>query len=618
MNIKNLAQDILVNIGGESNINVLTHCATRIRMHLNDNAKVNLETLNSLQGVLKAQIQNEQLQVVIGAKVNSVFDELCKITKLSVDNKTAVEVTKGNIFKKIIDVFGGVFVPLLPIIIGCGLMKSVSALLTTSGLLATDSSFITVMNMTGDIVFYFLPFFLAITAAKKFNTEMFLSLAIAGVYMYPTIVNGAKAAATTGVHTIDFLGMPILLTGYAYTLLPIVFSVWVLSYVNNFVNKIVPDMFKIMFSAILVLIIMVPLSLIVIGPSGSYIGIGIANGLAWLFATAGVFAHLVFALIWLPVVLCGMHQAIMPFMMQQVNEIGFTPMLIAPLAAVFANTGAVLGVALLLKNKEEKAAAGAATLSAILGIGEPALFGFTMKYKKPFYFTLVGTAVGAVYMGFFDGVATVFVAMPGLLTLSAFKASSFIHIIIGSALALGSALILTVTFGIDQGSKAEETLVVSDNPTRTKELLITSPLQGTVKLLAEVNDKMFSQEVLGKGIAIEPTEGKLYAPEDGTVEAVYQTKHAIGFKTKDDVEILIHIGIDTVNLEGKYFTVHVNQGDVVKKGTLLVEFDIDQIIKEGYEITTPIIITNTGNYRMIEIVGKSDISVSDALLKIRG
>jgi len=613
MNVKNLAEDILKNVGGEENIAVLTHCATRVRLHLKDNSKANIKVIDSLEGVLRAQIQNEQLQIVIGAKVNAVFNEICKITNIKENSQTIVKPVKGNIFKQIIDVFGGVFVPLLPIIIGCGLLKSISAMLTTFGLVSSNTSFITVINMMGDIIFYFLPFFLAISAAKKFNTDTFLSVAIAGAYMYPTIIDGAKMVATTGIKTIDFLGMPILLTGYCYTLLPIVFSVWILSYVNRFVDKIVPDMFKIMFNAILVLLIMIPLSLVVLGPIGSYLGVGIANGLSWLFSTAGFFAHIVFALVWLPVVLCGMHQAIMPFMMQQVSNIGYTPMLIAPLAAVFANTGAVLGVTILLKDKKQKAAAGAATLSAILGIGEPAIFGFTMKYKKPLYMTLIGAAIGAGYMGFFNGVATTFVAMPGLLTLAAFKASSFIHIIIGCTLSIVSACALTLVFGIEENQTEE---IDSSKSEEGRKIVISSPIKGIVRPLSEINDSMFSQEVIGKGIAIEPLEGKVYAPIDGVVEAVYQTKHAIGFKSKEGVELLIHIGLDTVNLEGKYFTVHVEQGQEVKKGDLIVEFDSEAIKKAGYEIITPIVVTNTDKYKSIEVANNKSIDIYENLLTV--
>ena len=617
MNNKELAQKILELSGGEKNITYVTHCATRLRLVVKSEAEVNLKAIDSLEGVLKAQHSGGQLQVVIGAKVNKIYDEFTKLGSFTNNNESDMPKVKKNPVNAFIETISGIFTPILPALVGCGMMKCLSSLMTSTGMVDPSTGFITVFNMIADCVFYFMPFFLAVSAARKFKTNEYLAIALAGCLLHPTILDAAGKIAETGIDKIDFLGLPILLVKYTSTVIPIILSVWLLSYVYRFVDKIVPDMLKVLIVPMITLLIMVPVQLIAIGPFGSYVGTWIAEGLNILFAKSGIVAGALLGFFRPILVMFGMHYSIMPMQIQQVAETGVTVLTASALAANLAQAGAAFGVFLKTRNKTMKAAAGSSSLTALFGITEPAIYGVTLRYKKPFFAGCLAAGLVSGFFGLVNANANA-IALPGILSLSTYNADRYIYIIIGVVAAFVLGCVFTLIAGVDDFVMGEDKKVEAKEETvvSNEGIIVKSPVEGTVKDLAEVNDNVFAEGLMGKGIAIEPKVGKVVAPFDGIVEAIFKTNHAIGLKSKDGAEVLIHIGLDTVNLEGNHFKSHIEKGQAIKAGDLLVEFDIDAIKKEGYDVITPVIITNSDNFKDVMAVKNGEVTNKDDLLNL--
>lgn len=590
MKNKDVAKKILKEVG-ENNITYLTHCATRLRFNVKDEKNINLNTLSQIEGVITAQFKNGQLQVVIGAKVEGVFDELMTMVDLDGDVKVEKNEKKKNVISSVVETIAGCFSPVIPVLIGCGMIKSVLAILTTLSIITTTSGEYQILSMIGDLLFYFFPFFLAVSAAKKFKTHEFLAIALAGALMYPTIQNGAINAAQTGITKLSFLGLPILFVNYKSTIIPIILSVWVMSYVYKWVNKIIPDTFKILFVPMLVLFIMVPLELIVIGPFGTYVGKGVAAVVTWLYGINGVLGAFLFGTFRPLLIILGMHYAITPINTQLIAEYGYSVISPANLTGNLAQTGACLAVFVLLKNKGEKGNALTSGLTAVFGITEPAMFGFNLKYKRPMICAMLAGGIGAAYMNMFGGGATA-VILPGILALPTYIADSYIHVIIAVLISIIGAFVATMVVGIKENN---------DTEVQVKNESILSPAKGKVIDLAQVDDATFSSGALGKGFAVIPEDGMYYAPFDGEVSMIFPTKHAIGLTSNNGVEILIHIGLDTVELNGQYFESFVEQGQKIKKGDLLMKVDLNKVKEAGYDIVTPVIVTNSDNYRNIEL-----------------
>ncbi|MEK3823480.1 glucose PTS transporter subunit IIA [Paenibacillus sp. FSL K6-1558] len=642
MKTEELAKEIIANIG-QDNITYATHCATRLRFNVKDETQVNLKALDRLEGVLRAQFNSGQLQIIIGAKVKSVFDAVSE--KLDLDNQD-IEVKavqqKKNVLSRVVETVAGIFGPVIPVLIGCGMVKSVLAILTTMNLLETTSGAYQTFNLISDLIFYFFPFFLAVSAAKKFKTNEYLAVALAGAYMYPTIMEGAAKVAETGVTSLSFFGLPLLLVNYKSTIIPIIISVWVMSYVHRFVNKRIPDMFKILFVPMIVLFIMVPLGLIVFGPIGTYFGSGVAQIVTYLYTVNGVIGAFLFGTFRPLLIIFGMHYAITPINSQLIAEYGYSVISPANLTGNLAQAGACLGVFLLLKHKASKSSALSSGVTAMFGITEPAIFGFNLKYKRPFICAMLAGGIGAAYINFWGGGATALI-LPGILALPTYIADSYIHIIIGVVISITLALVAVLIWGIEEDIPAPATVNASNgmvsagtaSPTAaTSEssastsankgidrvirpsgtLIIGSPINGTVKNIKEIDDPIFA---LGSGAAVESIDGKVYAPFDGKVVSLFPTKHAIGLLSNEGVEMLVHVGINTVKLKGKHFTAHVQQDQIIKQGDLLIEYDHKAIRAEGFDTVVPIIISNTFEYQSVEQVAKEDrIAQNEALLRI--
>ncbi|WP_145336070.1 beta-glucoside-specific PTS transporter subunit IIABC [Paenibacillus xylanexedens] len=641
MNNKDLAKNVLELVGGEQNISGLTHCATRLRFVLKDDSKADLKTLNQLEGVLKAQNSGGQVQVIIGAKVDAVYNEVKTLTSDRLGNSEETAASSGskkkrNPFNAVLETIAGIFTPILPALVGCGMIKCLATVMAALGWLE-GSGFMVIINMIGDLIFYFLPFFLAVSAAHKFKTNPYLAVALAAGLMHPTILNAAAKIAETGVSTVDFLGMPILLMKYSSSVIPIILAVWIMSYLYPLVNRVIPKFLQVLLTPMIVLFIMVPLELIVFGPVGSHIGDWLTNGINSLFSTAGVLAGAILGFFKPIMVMFGMHYAIMPIQVQQVATLGATVLLPTALAANLAQAGAAFGVFVLTKNKTMKSAAGSSGLTALFGITEPAIYGVTLKYKRPFF---AACLAGGIVSGFFSLVHTTAnaIALPGVLALGTYTSDRYMYVVIGCIAAVVLAFVFTLIAGIkedadgspsqkksgrvsidssnDVGSTAPLEKSISTD-TSSSDMLIVSPMTGEIKPISEVEDQAFAQELMGKGIAIEPTEGKVYAPFDGVVEALYRTKHAIGLKANNGVEILIHIGVDTVSLKGKYFNAHIKQGETIQAGDLLVEFDPDGIRSAGYNTITSIVVTDMQQYGdVLTTASSGPIRESEALIKL--
>lgn len=582
----------IIQIIGEDNITFMTHCATRLRLNVADENKVDLNALDQVPGVIKAQVKSGQLQVIIGAKVAQVFEEASKLVTLSDDQVQSTEIKK-NIVARVVEAISGCFGPVIPVLIGCGMVKSVAAILTTLNLVDPTSGTYQIISLIGDLLFYFFPFFLAVSAAKKFKTHEYLAVALAGALMYPTIQNGALQAAETGVNSLSFLGLPVLFVNYKSTIIPIILSVWIMSYVYKWVNKLIPDTFKVLFVPMIVLFIMVPLELIVIGPFGTYIGQGVAKVVSYLYTTNGVLGALLFGTFRPLLIIFGMHYVITPINAQLIAEYGYSVISPANLTGNLAQAGATLATFFLLKKKSEKAEALSAGVTALFGVTEPAMFGFNLKYKKPMICAMIAGGIGAAYINFWGGGATA-VILPGLLALPTYIADNYIHIIIGISISIALAMIGTLVLGIGSKAKADETTIVSATKLDVKPFA-----KGEVVELNKVNDAVFSTGVMGNGFAIVPTEGKVFAPFAGKVSMVFETKHAIGLRSDNGVEVLVHIGLDTVNLKGEHFTVHIKEGDTIEAGQLLVEFDLEKLKELGYDTIIPFIVTNGAEFAQV-------------------
>jgi len=605
MNQKQLAKDILSLVGGKENVGSVTHCYTRLRFNLKNNDLPEKEKIESLDGVISVQIQSGQFQVVIGNEVGKVYKEIEKqgdFNSGESDNDTQEQEKKGNIIGRFFEVIASIFTPIIPAIAGAGLVKGILGLVTTFNWASEDSDIVAILNIVADSVFYFLPFFLAVSAARKFKTNEFIALALAGGLMYPTLIEGAQAIAEGGATGLSLFGLPMPFMDYSSTVIPIIISVWLLSYVYKWVDAAMPSAVRIIFTPTIVLLIMIPFQLVAIGPLGSYLGIGLADGITWLFEHAGILAGGILGATRPLLVIVGMHYGLMPIAIQNIAVLGFDYLVPVFLMANMGQAAAALAVFIKTKNKDLKTIAASSTVSAFLGITEPAMYGVNLRLKKPFIAALIGSGIGGAFITGFGVTASAFV-LPGLTSLPVFSGPRFIYLIIGLIITIAVTMVLTFVLGFkDMESKKEKTeapTAKEEQQPASKEAIVNSPLEGNIIPLQEVSDPTFAEGQLGKGIAVEPTNGEVVASFNGTIESLFQTKHAIGLRSEQGLELLIHIGLDTVNLEGKYFEAHVEQGQAVKQGDLLITFDIDKIKDAGYPTVTPVIVTNSSDYQDI-------------------
>lgn len=608
MSYNDTAKNLLKDIGGSDNVNSLVHCATRLRFTLKDNDLANDRAVENIPGVVGLVKGGGQYQVIIGPDVANVYNELQK-EGLSDSNTQTKKEKKGfkGILDTILDYIAGSFTPVLPIITAGGMIQVVLSILMTFNLLSDTSDTYLILMQVSQAAFYFIPMYLGHSVAKKFQINPYLGMMLAGVLLIPEM--GNLLSREGGV---ALLGITLQPVTYSSSVLPIFLGIWAMSYIDRFSDKIIPNSLKFVFKPLLTILITAPLVLIVLGPLGYVVGNYISIFIEFLSVNLGWAAVMVLGAFSPLLVMGGMHYALFPMLMTSFAANGYE-MLVVPgmLAANMAQSGAAAAVAIKSKNTKMKQLASSASITALMGVTEPAMYGVHLKLKKPFLAVIIGGAAGGLYAGVTGLKAYALVsslaAIPSYLSTTANFVNAIITCIIGFVVAFVAAYV--IGFEEEETDLAEEKVEKNQfDPSLVTKVNLSSPVKGEVISLADVNDSAFSSFALGKGFAVQPVEGKVYAPVEGVVSAVFPTKHAIGITTAENIEILIHIGINTVQLDGEFFASHVKVGDHITKGQLLVEFDLAAIENKGYDTTTMVVITNTTKF--LDILPSFDTDTS--------
>ncbi len=609
MDYNRIAHDIIKNVGGKENVKNVTHCFTRLRFVLNDESKARKEVIEHLEGVISVVVAGGQFQVVCGAKVTKIYDEAVKI--LGEQTATTKEKLSLNL---VLQKISEIFTPLVPAIAASGLIKGLLSAASRLPMLEafTTSSTYTILNTASNIIFYFMPIFLAYTAAKALKCSTVMAMVLGAFLCHPAIDMLVQDVANPST----IFGLPVIkqaftigestkIFSYTESVIPILLAVIVLSILEKWLKKTIPEILQIILVPGISLIVMVPITLVVVGPVGIYVGYVIQ----WLYQALYSFSPLLGGTIvgglWGVCVIFGAHRALLPIGLNDVAISGTNTLMCFAGAANFSQAGAALGVALKSKNVETKQVAGAATLSAfIVGVTEPAIYGCNLRLKKPMVCSVVAGAIGGAIMGIGNAVNTGF-ANNGVLTIMSYygegtSLAQFAAYLIGICVAFFGAAILTYIVGFDENDGVDlqdkkQTKISSGNV----DIKITAPVKGKAYALEKVNDEVFASGALGKGIAILPTKGEIIAPEDCTVSVLYPTMHAMGLKLKSGIELLIHIGMDTVEMNGDSFAKCVNEGDEVKKGQPIVKFDIEKIKAAGHDTTVCIVVSNSDDFAQV-------------------
>lgn len=617
MDYNQIAKKIIKEVGGEKNIENLTHCFTRLRFVLKDIEKANKSTVEHIEGVISVVESGGQFQVVVGTKVNKIYDEMIKMLSLISNNETEGKI---NIWNKMLIAVSTMFTPMVPAIAASGLLKG---LLTVVKIFAAgkeiniteNSTYIIILAAT-DAIFYFMPIILAYTSAKVFKANEFIAMALGGTMCYPIV-----ASLMAGKNIVEMFGIEITKANYTSSVIPIIIGVFILSYVQKFLEKYIPEVLKIILVPGLSLMIMVPATFIIFGPVGIYIGNAINFLYNGMMNFSSVLCGAFVGGMWCIFVIFGAHRALLPIGINDVALYGKQNLLAFAGAANFSQGGAALGVMLRTKNKSLKAVAASASISAVIcGITEPAIYGCNLRLKKPMIYAVICGALGGAVMGA-GGVYGDAFANNGILTLAtyaAFGIKKFIFYLLGIGIAFFGAAVLSFLFGFeDIPENKEDKEIKKEEVIENADIIICSPVKGISVPLNQVQDQVFSSGALGKGIAIIPEKGEVVAPEDCEITSIYPSLHALGLTLENDVEMIIHVGIDTVNLQGKYFEKFVEKGQKVKKGTKLIGFDIEKIKEEGYDTIVPVIVSNTDDYKQIIGIAGKKVSVNEAVIAIK-
>jgi len=587
MDYKKTAAEIIEKVGGKENISSLTHCVTRLRFTLKDESKADSNAIGKINGVMGTAESAGQFQVIIGPAVEDVYKEAVELAGTGTVKEVEVKkekLTVKGVFKNGLDTLISCFVPAIPVIAGSGMIKVLATLLTYAGLLTTDSISYTVLNAVGNSIFYFLPFFVGYNAAKKMNVDVFQSLVLAAILMNPTITGIADSGTV-----VSYFGLPLTVLDYSAQALPVIFAIWLLKYVDKLTEKYTPGIVKVWLRPMINFIVVSAVMLCFIGPVSAVFGNWLMAActvmMDWGWLAVGINAFLMPLM-----VLTGTHNATIPLLIQLFATQGFdTIFMPCGMAANISEAGAAAAVAVRTKNKDMRSTAVSASLSALLGITEPALYGVNMRLKKPFIAVLLGALLGGFYVGFVGLQTSAFVT-PCLLTIPIYipEGMNFLVGLSTIPVCFGISFLLAYLFGFE------------DVPEEGTDEIV-SPVKGEVVDLSTVNDQVFASKTMGEGFAVIPSEGKVYAPFDAEVVTLFPTGHAAGLKKADGLELLIHIGIDTVNLNGEGFKALVKQGDHVRKGQELIDFDLEALKEKGYDMTTMMIVTNTQEYQSVRV-----------------
>ena len=577
-----LVNFIIKNIGGKENVISLTHCVTRLRFQLKDESKANDEVLKANDGIITVMHTAGQYQIVIGNHVGDVYETI--LPKLGLSGEVVETKNKTSIKDKFVDLVSSIFMPAIGILCACGMIKGLNTILSFAGIYSSTSGLYTLIDAIGDSIFYFFPVIIGYTSAKKFKLTPFVGMVIGLALCYPTI-NGAD---------LSIVGIQMNVS-YNSTVLPVILTVAVAAPMERLLNKYIPDVVKSFLTPMIVILLSTILGYMIIGPVANTVAGWLSDGVLSLYSISPVLAGIVFGGLWQVFVVFGVHITFIVLAIMNLAAGHPDPILSLQAFVAFSQTAVVLAIFLKTKQKKLKSICFPAIISGVFGVTEPAIYGITLQRLPMFVISCIGGSLSGAYAAFaglkYQQMAGMGIfEMPAMFPQNGTGAAMF-QCVIASAFAIIPTFIAAYVFYRDDHKE--------DNVTESLSEEVNQPIEGKIIPLNQVEDDAFSQEVLGKGIAIIPSEGKVYAPFDGTVITLFPTKHAIGIVSDNGCEVLIHIGMNTVQLNGKYFTSHVQQGDKVKKGQLLVEFDIDHILQEGYNLETPVIITNTKDYSNI-------------------
>jgi len=617
-----VAKRIIEELGGEKNVNSVMHCMTRLRFTLKDESIVDDEKVKKIKGVMGVMKKGGQYQIIIGNNVGTCYKELLKLGNFSEESKE-----KKGIVTTVLDVVSGCMSGTMPALVGAGMVKVLLVILTTIGLLSDTSQTYKMLYSLGDATFYFLPFLLVISSAKKFNINPYTLAAVIGVMLYPDFT-GLVASG----EKISLFGLPVAAASYTYSVIPVIIMAWIMKYIEQFADRITPAVTKNFLRPLLILLISLPIALVLVGPLGYFGGNILSSVLYVIYDKAAWLALALMAGLMPLLVMTGMHWAFVPIALLNISDPGYDALLlVAMLSSNLAQGASALAVGIKSKNKDLKQLSFSAAISAFLaGVTEPAMYGVTLKYKKPLYACMFAGLVGGFYSGLTALKCYVF-ATPSALAMVQFIApeggSNMRNALITAGISVAIAFVGTWILGFDDPKNEEDEIVeevnedntleesIENNNEITVESVVCAPIEGKAVSLKQVDDATFSEEIMGKGAAIIPAVGRAVAPVDGVVSALFETKHAIGITSDDGVEVLIHIGLDTVKLGGEHFTAHIKAGDKVKKGDLLVEFDIEAIKKAGYDTITPVLVTNAHDYKDVLSFIDRDVKEKEELLK---
>lgn len=650
---ENLAREIVNNVGGRNNISSLTHCITRLRFKLKDESKANDDTIKNMDGVVTVMKSGGQYQVVIGNHVPEVYADVMSLIGLEEGSADKEDDSRsGSLFNRAIDVISGIFQPILGIMAACGMVKGLNALFVALGLYTDASGGYLVLNAIGDGLFNYMPLFLGYTAAKKFHLKPMLGLVIGAIMCYPTIQNSALQAGGQALYTLfsgtvfesqvytEFFGIPLISMNYTGTVIPVIFVVYFASKCEKFFNKFIPDLVKFFFVPMLSLLVAVPAGLLLIGPLATFGSAIIAEAVMSVRNFSPMLAGAIVGLTWQVLVIFGLHWGFIPVYINNIMTNGYDNVMMPFFACTFATSAVVLAIFFKTKNKKLKEMALPNFISGIFGVTEPAIYGILLPLKKPFIISCIVGGIGGGFYGAFnfrkfmmggmgifefpamiepDGsMGNLIVAFAGVIItmVIAFTATMILYREKAGADPAGGTDTTDLSDTVNRNPENKKPAGVENQKAMFKQLDIGSPVKGTVLKLESIKDDAFASGVLGKGAAILPEEGNIFAPADGVVSTLFPTLHALGMETEEGAEILIHIGLDTVQLNGEGFEAFVREGERVKKGQLLIKFDKDFLEEKGFCLETPVIITNSDDYLEVIEVAANQVRPGENLLKI--
>jgi PTS system beta-glucosides-specific IIC component len=593
LDYKQVAKEVIKRVGGKENISHFEHCSTRLRFSLVDNRKADVAKLEQIEGVMAVKM-TAQCQVVIGNEVVEVYDEVVNELGGTVNGEGSNQSKeKRRIGSVLLDFLVGVFQPLIPAIAGGGVLKSVLMLLSLIGVMDSNSEAYQIFMLIGDAPLYFLPILVAITTANKLRANMLVAASTVGVLLLPNMI--AMIEEGTALFTFSLQNV-----GYSYQVFPAILTVIVFAQVEKFWTKISPKPIRIFFVPMMSMAMTAPIALLLLGPFGFTLGQGFASVILTIFEYVGWIAVPLLAAILPFMVATGMHKAMVPYVITTLGEMGKEILYLpASLAHNIAESGACFAVAIRTKDKKLKATAISAGISALFGITEPALYGVTIQYKKVLYSVMIGSFVGGAFIGLV-GIQAFVPVGPGLASLTMFISEelpkNILYAIFGLIISFVTAFIAALILFREKKDPEETQQNVKPIQVTDNNEVLKSAVEGELMPLTEVKDDVFSTKIMGEGVAIIPVKGELYAPVAGKIEMIFNTNHALGMKLANGAQVLFHVGIDTVQLNGKYFESKVSVDDEVKQGDLLLTFDLEKLIDEGFDPVIVCVVTNKEDY----------------------